>query len=394
MFVLAVSLAILLGVTFWWWLEDHARLVVRINHLERERSEEREKSEREQGMRELFESLLDEMNHAVIITDTHLCLTHANRRAGHLFPRSPVRLGMTLMEVVRQEQILDLARRVFREGLPLTALIHVEEPGDMHLQVDCALLPPALRGGVWLMISDVTERIRMEQIRRDFVTNASHELRTPLTLLRGYIESLQEGHITEPKAIQRSLSVMSRHTLRLQRLTEDMLTISRLERPEPLLDMAPFRVADCVAEVLEQLQSLIQQRAAIVLTDFQPADGQIHGDRFYWDQIFINLIENALKENEEPGLQIRVSGKWHADSCKLCVEDNGIGIPASDLPFIFKRFYRGVRHSSRASTTRGTGLGLSIVKRGIEAHQGSISVESEPAVRTAFVIQLPLVTEA
>jgi len=114
----------------------------------------------------------------------------------------------------------------------------------------------------------------------------------------------------------------------------------------------------------------------------------LDGDRFYWDQIFTNLIENSLKENSRTGLHITISGEWTADECVLIVEDDGIGICHDDAPFVFKRFFRCAKHHSQE--TKGTGLGLSIVKRAVEAHGGTIELESEQGVRTAFTMRVPV----
>jgi signal transduction histidine kinase len=114
----------------------------------------------------------------------------------------------------------------------------------------------------------------------------------------------------------------------------------------------------------------------------------MQGDRFYWDQVFTNLIENSIKENPNPGLVIKVSGQWFSDHCVLRVCDNGIGIAAHDLPFVFKRFYRGHKHHS--PQIKGTGLGLSIVRRAIEAHGGTLDLTSTPGVETTFTMRLPL----
>jgi signal transduction histidine kinase len=121
---------------------------------------------------------------------------------------------------------------------------------------------------------------------------------------------------------------------------------------------------------------------------FPPAGADvIRGDRFYWDQIFFNLIENALKENKPGNLRLTVSMEREGEGCVIRVADNGIGIPRADLPFIFKRFYRVAKHHSQK--IKGTGLGLSIVRRAVEAHGGTIGVDSTLGLETVFTIRLP-----
>jgi signal transduction histidine kinase len=174
----------------------------------------------------------------------------------------------------------------------------------------------------------------------------------------------------------------------MMRIIEDLLTISRLESQDTQLKRETFHVRACVEDVLEHLTPLIELRQPVITLDFPDDGGLLQGDRFYWDQIFTNLIENALKENPRTGLHLRIAGEWLGDECVLSISDDGIGIPAEDVPFVFKRFYRCGKE--RAHETKGTGLGLCIVKRAVEAHGGSIDLTSVPGVETAFVIHVPV----
>ena len=167
-----------------------------------------------------------------------------------------------------------------------------------------------------------------------------------------------------------------------------MLTISRLENANSTLNVEPFKARACVQDAIDHLSSMMQGRDTRIHLDFPADGGSMHGDRFYWDQVFTNLIENALKENSNPGLVISVAGKWYSDHILLSISDNGIGIAAHDLPFVFKRFYRGHKHHS--PQIKGTGLGLSIVRRAVEAHGGTIDLTSTPGVETTFTMRVPL----
>ena len=238
------------------------------------------------------------------------------------------------------------------------------------------------------MIQDVTETAMTEQIRKDFVANASHELRTPLTIINGYIEMLQDDSAPNAAVMKRSLAVMEKHGKRIARIIEDMLAISRLEDARSGLNLEPFNVRACAQEAADHLSPMMEGREVKIEFNFPKDGGKLKGDRFYWDQVFTNLIENSVKENAKPGLVIRVSGEWQKDHCLLRVSDNGIGIPAHDLPFVFKRFYRGNKHHS--SQIKGTGLGLSIVKRAVEAHGGKIELTSTPGSETTFTMRMPL----
>ena len=238
------------------------------------------------------------------------------------------------------------------------------------------------------MVQDITDQVLSDQIRKDFVANASHELRTPLTLIQGYVETLQQGGFQDAVMAEHSLAVMEKHGRRIGRIVEDMLTISKLEDDGTPLNWEPFNMHACVNDVIDHLKPLLNGQTVAFDLDFPNSGSRLLGDRFYWDQIFTNLIENAIKENADRHLTIKVTGQWFPDHCILTVADNGVGIAAHDIPFVFKRFYRGHRH--HAQTIKGTGLGLSIVRRAVEAHHGTIDLESTPGVATIFRMRVPL----
>ena len=348
---------------------------------------------REEYLRRLFEALLQEIRQGVVIVDEQMRIKFCNRSMERLMHKAAIRRGRTLLEELADHQVAELAQAALREERRCVREIEhqaVQEGGAFgtrHYLVEAAPLPAKAERGVWLMVYDITEQTMTEQIRRDFVANASHELRTPLTLINGYIESLQSGIIRDDAGRARCLSVMEKHGKRILRIIEDLLTISRLENGASALTLEPFHVRACVEDALDHLAPLLEGRDIRVELEFPAEGGSLCGDRFYWDQVFTNLLENAIKENPNPGLDIRVRGEWRPEGCILTVSDNGIGIPAHDLPFVFKRFYRGHKHHS--PEIKGTGLGLSIVRRTVEAHGGTIDLASTPGVETRFTIRLP-----
>lgn len=352
-------------------------------------------AEQQSEQRRIFESLLDEFSQGLVLLDDEQRIRYANQPFRRLLHRQGIRTGRSLIEEARDHQLSDLVQEALREKRPTTRRIQML-PGDVgagtdlggrHFLIEAAPLPADVGGGAWLMIQDITEAAMTEQIRRDFVANASHELRTPLTLINGYIEMLQEDAAKGPATMKRSLDIMEKHGKRIARIIEDMLAISRLEDTATPLNMEPFNVRACAQDAADHLAPMLEGRDARIEFVFPKDGGKLQGDRFYWDQIFTNLIENSIKENSRPGLVIRVSGEWDADGCTLKVTDNGIGIPAHDLPFVFKRFYRGNKHHS--SQIKGTGLGLSIVKRAVEAHGGTIELTSTPGIETTFKMRVP-----
>lgn len=281
----------------------------------------------------------------------------------------------------------------------LSRVVHATEKIRTQLQLPSAqgervyrvtATPLATRAQyIGIVFSDMTEEYRAQVVRRDFVANASHELRTPLTLILGYLETL----LDDPAAAQdtamlaHSLGIMKRHADRMTRLVSDMIMLSRIETPDSAyLKQEEFDLVQLVAEVRERLLPMVDAQQAQVHIDIAPQPFAMRGDCFYWSQVLFNLMENALKNNPTPGLCVWVKAFVKADASRcICVEDNGVGIAAEALPFIFNRFYR----ADKSGKIKGTGLGLAIVKHAVEAHGGTICAESSPGLRTAFTITLP-----
>ncbi|WP_395746517.1 sensor histidine kinase [Prosthecobacter sp.] len=359
----------------------------------------RQHAEQQAEQRRVFETLLDEISQGLVLVDENLRIRYANAPLKKLLHRKDIHAGRPLIAEVRDHQISDLVQESITEKRHTTRRIQMlpsdvgagANLGGRYFIIEAAPLAADVGGGAWLMIQDVTESAMTEQIRRDFVANASHELRTPLTLINGYIEMLQDDATTSkvPAAMKRSLDVMEKHGKRIARIIEDMLAISRLEDASSSLNKEPFNVKACAKDAADHLAPMLEGRDTRIEFSFPKDGGQLTGDRFYWDQVFTNLIENSIKENTKPGLVIRVTGEWLENECILKVSDNGIGIPAHDLPFVFKRFYRGNKHHS-STQVKGTGLGLSIVKRAVEAHGGTIELTSSPGIETTFTMRLPL----
>ncbi len=346
------------------------------------------------GQRRVFESLLDEISQGAVLVGTDLRIRFANQAFRKLLGQQNAHKGQLLIEVARDHQIVSLVQETLRDKRRTTRRIQLlpqdggSALGGRHYFLEAAPLPDETADTVWMTMQDITESVQTEQIRRDFVANASHELRTPLTLINGYIEMLQEDAVSASPRMQRSLSVMEKHGKRITRIVEDMLTISRLEDVNTPLNVESFSVRTCTENAADHLAPMLEEIDARIVFSFPEKGDTLDGDPFYWDQVFANLIENSIKENNRAGLVIHVSGEWLQDYCVLKVSDNGIGITAHDLPFVFKRFYRGQKHHS--SHVRGTGLGLSIVKRAVEAHGGAITVTSTPGQETTFTIRVPL----
>jgi two-component system phosphate regulon sensor histidine kinase PhoR len=238
------------------------------------------------------------------------------------------------------------------------------------------------RNEIVLTFNDITEIKNIEKIKRDFVSNISHELRTPLTSIKGYAETLEETVNEEGK---RYLDIILRNTERLINIVQDLLLLSELEEVKSL----NIEELDLKA-LLENVMKIFDQKAkdkgleiSVSAEDNFPI---IEADAFKLEQVFINILDNAVKYTERG--EIAISLKNEIDDVIIEIEDTGIGMPQKDLVRIFERFY--VVDKSRSRKMGGTGLGLSIVKHIILLHNGKINVESAYGVGTKLIITLPI----
>lgn len=352
------------------------------------------------------DQLLDALGDAFLLVDETSHIVFANACTRNLLKGRKLE-GRSIMEAFFDQELSVAVMKCIRTGIPMNEQVVLHSPytplgaagetAGTAWVIDAAPLPH--RDGddalTRVVIRDITAEYQVEQVRRDFVANASHELRTPMAIINGYLENLIDDDVLEdPATARKFLIVMRKNGKRIARLVEDMLMISKMESIESeTLSKDNFPLKACVMEVVEQLEHLITQQQAQVVLKIEPDELRIPGDPFYWSQIIFNLVENALKQNPAPGLNVVVEGKRinsgkSNEHTKISICDDGVGIPSADVPYIFKRFYRVDKHHTQ-SEAKGTGLGLSIVKRAVEAHEGKITVTSTPGVRTCFRISLP-----
>jgi len=355
-----------------------------------------------QHAREERNRLLDALGDAFLLVDHEAKILFVNEAARALFGGREL-IGRPVREAFLDPRLADALLRCLATGEPVRSRVVLTQQtsplGDQENRgvnawiIDAAQLSntPDSELTTRVVIRDVTAEHQLEQIRKDFVANASHELRTPLAIINGYLENLlDDDMIDEPEMARRFLSVMRKHTDRISRIVEDMLVISRLESGEAsAVKIEPFKFRSCIKDVMERLESMIQNQEAEVNIIMPDSEVVLHGDRFYWTQVLFNLVENALKQNPYKGLRLSVGCEPAGEkNLRIWVADNGVGIPSADLPHIFRRFYRVEKHHSQQEI-KGTGLGLSIVKRAIEAHHGTIVVSSVPGRETKFLITVP-----
>jgi two-component system phosphate regulon sensor histidine kinase PhoR len=261
-------------------------------------------------------------------------------------------------------------------------------PRPRVLEVEAAALPgEGPRAGVVAVFHDITERKRIEEVRRDFVANVSHELRTPLAAIRGAAETLLGGALENPDFARRFTEVIDRHSRRLEQLVMDLLSLARLESEEEKSDAADLSVRKLAESSLAAVSELAAERGVTLSSELPEQDWVVRGDRNRMEQALVNLLDNAVKYTEAGGsVVLRV---YHDNgTVNLAVADSGIGIPPEALSRIFERFYRVDKGRSR--DVGGTGLGLAIVKHAVQTQGGRVDVESFPGRGSTFTIRLPL----
>lgn len=366
--------------------------------VEEQRLRDAEFLRRLQRRAELLHRLADGIEDGLFIISSDLKVQFVNLGARLFFPPVAEPVGRPVAECIPDARVMDVIGECVRTSKRVSRDVVVTLPGEDVLEervyATLALpLPPdtihVTEGEILLILRDETEKHKLEKIRRDFVANASHELRTPLSIIIGYLENVLEGDLTEPEEVARAFTVMKKHGDRLAQIVEDLLVISRMESGQPdALKLEDFDLRECAEDVLQRLSPVIAQKKAKARVEANGSKSvSLRGDPFYWDQILFNLVQNALKENSRSGLEVVIGLHTEGDEVNVEVRDNGVGIPQADLPYIFKRFYRVMRHEMNG--VKGTGLGLSIVRRAVEAHHGSISVRSRPGVETVFTIKVP-----
>ncbi len=330
-------------------------------------------------------AILFNMTDGVILVNAHGVVTMINPSAQKLFQTSfQADQNNTLIEVVRQHQIVELWQLTLQTGRTQSITIQTSMEKD-NVQVIASLLGPILPGEVLLLFQDLTLLRKLETVRKDFISNISHELRTPLASLKALTETLQNGAINDPKVSNRFLTQMDEEIDNLTQIVTEILELSKIESGKVPLEKKLCTISDIVTRPVERMR-LQAERAGITLESSLADDlPQIDVDKVRIQQVFVNLIHNAIKFTS-PGGSIKVSAILKDQAIHFSIADTGVGIPPADLKRIFERFYK--TDPSRSSS--GTGLGLSISKHIVEAHGGKLWVESTLGLGSTFTFSLPL----
>ena len=355
------------------------QLETRIDELQRKGRQLQESTER-------LETVLGSMVEGVVAVDEKQRVLFANRAARALLDMQTVNpVGRPIWEIFRHPRIDEVVSTVLGGGE--TPALEIDLPRKHAVvAVMASRLPGKPSSGVVLVFHNVTELRRLENIRREFVSNVSHELKTPLTAIQAYTETLLDGALDEPEHRVRFVERIAEQANRLHALIQDLLRLARIESGENVFDVRAVALKPIVEACLEEHSAVAESKSQRLSAE--PADDEISvmADEEGLHTILSNLIDNAVKYTQESGA---IAVRWRAENgaAIIEVEDNGPGIPVEHQPRIFERFYRVDRARSR--DVGGTGLGLSIVKHLVQVFGGGIEIRSQAGQGTTFSVRLP-----
>ncbi len=340
------------------------------------------------------ESIVERLPDPLIVLSLDRTVRRTNAAARAAF-------GDDMPAVLRHPELRSAIDRAVAAGpraAPQLADLRVPVPVPREVQAMVVALDSPLSGGggVLCVLSDRTRERAVERMRADFVANASHELRTPLASLIGFVETLRGPAADDPPAQARFLEIMAEQAERMNRLIDDLLSLSRIEITEHQPPAEMVDLEGVVERILDSFEINIRKRAVSLL--WEPGENlpRVLGDTDQLEQVAQNLLDNALKYGKPGGTvkvavaQVNPGGKWPSrPGIVLSVSDDGPGIPRQHLPRLTERFYRVDNGRSRA--LGGTGLGLAIVKHIINRHRGVLLIESEAGAGATFHVWLPTV---
>jgi len=335
------------------------------------------------------QAVLGSMIEGVLAIDARQRVLGINRAAADLLGVDLERIiGRPLQEVIRNPDLRRFALLAIdcREPVEDDLALHGVRDRTIRLR-GTALRDASGEGGAVIVLNDVTDVQRLENVRRDFVANVSHELKTPVASIKGFVETLLDGAVDDRADARRFLEIIARQADRLAAIIEDLLALSRIEQVEGAGDLPREQVAfgGVLAAVIADCGPRAAERSLAIETDC-PGELMADVNPPLVEQALINLVDNAIKHSQ-PGRTIRLAAAAEAHDLVVRVADEGCGIEPEHLPRLFERFYRV--DTSRSRQQGGTGLGLAIVKHIVQAHGGTVDVASTPGVGSTFTIRLP-----
>jgi len=331
-----------------------------------------------------LDAILSGMVEGVLVLDVHGRIQLANRAAQGMLRMDGSSIGRPYVEVIRHPDIAEQLGSALRgEEADSRELALTRDPGRTFI-ARAASVARGGGGGAVLVLHDITDLRRADQIRRDFVANVSHELRTPLTAIRGYVEALLDDR-SDAEDTRKFLEIIARHSARMERLVSDLLRLARLDARQEALDLAPCDLQQLFTTVVGDVAPTAEAKRQRITTAVDAAACRITADPAKLHDVLRNLVENAVHYAPDAAT-ITLEATRANGAVRISVSDSGPGIPADDLSRVFERFYRVDKSRSRPG---GTGLGLAIVKHLVELHGGHATAENRPQGGARFVITVP-----
>ncbi|MGE3888650.1 MAG: ATP-binding protein, partial [Vicinamibacterales bacterium] len=331
-----------------------------------------------------MEAILASMVEGVLVVDEQGRLQLVNEAARYMLKLDREASGRPYVEAIRHPGIVQQLGRALA-GEPVEGLeFSLAAERSRTLVSRVAPVVAAGRGAV-LVLHDITDLRKADQIRRDFVANVSHELRTPLTAIKGYAEALMDEPDDE-EARQRFLEIIHRHATRMERLVQELLRLARLDAGQEAVEYAPCDIQALVSSVLADFEPLIAEKRQHAEAAVAPDARVLVVDPAKMHDILRNLVENAVNYTPDGGA-ITVAAAIEGDRHVLTVSDTGPGLPDEDLTRVFERFYRVDKSRARPG---GTGLGLAIVKHLVQVMGGTVTAANQPGGGAVFTVSLPV----
>lgn len=327
--------------------------------------------------KEELNSIITSLQEGLLVLDGDQRIVLTNDGLAKITGRA-LEAGKFYWEEMREPSVNDLIKKV-REGQQDVNQEIIINDRTFH----CSASFVRSKGETVIVFHDISEIKRLEKVKSDFVLNVSHELRTPLTSIKGYAETMDEGSLSDEN--RRYLAVIRRNADRLINIVGDLLTLSKLEEKDFTLDREPVSLPPLIDRVLKIFENQARSKGFALKMDAPDALHPVTGDPFRLEQVFINLLDNAIKYTDSG--QITITMKEDNGTIVTEVRDTGPGIPQEHVPRIFERFY--VVDKSRSRRMGGTGLGLSIVKHIVLLHNGTVRVESIVGEGSSFIVSLP-----
>ena len=330
------------------------------------------------NQKEELNSIISSINEGLCVIDKEGIISISNESFRKTVKNYSVK-GKLYWEVLRKARFDELVKKVGSEKNSIVDEIELNNRTFLCSATFCSN-----KEEIVVTLHDITKIKDLEKTKKDFVTNVSHELRTPLTAIKGFVETLQDTNSDDES--QHYLNIINRHTDRVIRIVNDLLLLSEIEAKPDSLELEDVNLQDLIENILKIFEQRLKEKNLVLKFNTEMTLPVIKADPFKLEQVFINLIDNAVKYTERGEVIICLSRT--NETVKIEIQDTGICIPREHLSRIFERFY--VVDTSRSRKLGGTGLGLSIVKHIVLLHKGNINVKNIPGTGTNFIVTLPV----